>query len=439
MDATRVLFVAPSAYPLGGVQTWLDYLLPGLRARGWHPVLGLVAGPLHDVERYVQVHPGHETVSIRSTTGSREGRVRALVDAIRRVQPQLLVSVNISDCYAAIGRLRSQGETAPRVAMADHSLEPDFLADAAAWQHVLDGFIGTNRLTLRLARDYAGIAPSRVHYAPYGVPLAAPTPHAATAQRKLRIGYSGRLEKKQKRVQDIPAILARLEATGIDSQLRIAGDGPCRPELETQLRRQAAKGDVEFLGHVDAAALGERLYQWADVLLVTSAWETGPIVIWEAMAQRLAVVTSRYIGSGLEGGLRDGENCLLYPAGDANAGAGQLARMADSPFRHALAAHALEMVSQRYSRERSIAAWDECLRAVIGAPALRAPLAAREFAFDGRLDRWLGTSLGETVRSLLGRSHVHAEPGGEWPHTDHRLSTADEEAFWAMAREKDVP
>jgi len=439
MEAARVLFVAPSAYPLGGVQTWLDYLLPGLRARGWQPVLGLVEGTLHDVPRYVQAHPGHEVVNIPCATGSREGRVRALVDAIRRVRPQLLVSVNICDCYAAVERLRAEGEAAPHVAMADHSLEPDFLRDAAAWRHVLDGFVGTNLLTVRLARDEAGLEPSRVHYAPYGVlPGTRGADHDAGPRKTLRIGYSGRLEQAQKRAQDIPAILKRLDDAGVDYRLRIAGDGPYRTELAAQLHAHTERGAVEFLGRVDQAALGERLYEWADVLLVTSAWETGPIVIWEAMAQHLAVVSSRYIGCGLEGGLRDGDNCLLYPAGDPAAAAAQLARLGDLALRRSLAGRALDLIRRRYSREQSIAAWDECLRAVISVPARAHAGPVREFAPDGRLDKWLGAGRGETLRRWLGRGHAHVEPGGEWPHTDHRLTVAEEEAFWARAREADA-
>jgi glycosyltransferase involved in cell wall biosynthesis len=439
MEAARVLFVAPSAYPLGGVQSWLDYLLPGLKARGWQPVLGLVAGHLHDVQRYVQEHPGHDVVSIASPTGSREGRVRAVVDAIRQVRPQLAVCVNICDCYAAIERLRAEREEAPHVVMADHSLEPDFLLDARAWRHVLDGFVGTNRLTVRLACEYAGLEPARVHYAPYGVPLAPDAANRAVrADDPLRIGYSGRLEQPQKRVQDIPAILAELERAGIAYRLRIAGDGPYKAELAAQLQARVERGAVEFLGRVDPAALAEQLYEWASVLLVTSAWETGPIVIWEAMAQHLAVVSSRYIGCGLEGGLRDGDNCLLYPAGDATSAAAQLARIADPALRRTLAGRAHDLVRTRYSREHSVAAWDECLRAVTRVAARSHAGAARAFTPDGRLDKWLGPRRGENVRRLFGRSHAHAEPGSEWPHTDHRLGPAEQEAFWAMAGEADA-
>jgi len=436
----RVLFIAPSAYPLGGVQTWLDYLLPGLKASGWDPVLGLVAGRVHDTNRYVQVHPGHDVVTIDNPTGSREGRVRALCAAIRRVDPALVVAVNIGDCYPAIERLRAEGDRAPRIAMADHSLEPDFLEDARNWRHVLDGFVGTNRLTTRLAVDRAGLAPERVHYAPYGVPLK-DTPRARPAQPglPLRIGYSGRVDDRQKRAQDIPAILAALDQRGVPWQFRLAGAGPWIDSLKHQLRDPIARGAVQLLGVLDPAELDIQLYQWADVLLVTSYWETGPIVIWEAMAQDLPVLSTRYVGSGLEAGLVDGTNCLLYPVGDAQAAAHQLARLTDPALRQSIAAGGRDLVANRYTRHVSVSIWSDCLRRMLDAPPLPAVTAARETPPSGRLDRWFGAGQGETIRRLSGRAYCHDTPGGEWPHADGGVEASEEAAFWAMAEAKDAP
>ena len=85
----RLLFVAPSAYPLGGVATWLDYLLPGLEEQGWEPSLGLVAGKHHDPVRYLAAHPLQRAVSIHNPTdkasaaaGARVGHARAPTDEI---------------------------------------------------------------------------------------------------------------------------------------------------------------------------------------------------------------------------------------------------------------------------------------------------------------------------------------------------------------------
>lgn len=440
LDSPCILFVAPSAYPLGGVQTWLDYLLPGLAGRGWRPIMGLVSGRFHDVGRYLAVHPWADTLTIANPTGSPEGRVRALIAAIGRVKPDLLVSVNIPDCFMAVERLRLRGSPSLRVVMTNHSVEAQYLADAKGWRDLIDGMIGTNRLTCRLAVEWAGLVPERVHYAPYGVDLPLNPVCRRVTDGPLRIAYSGRLDEEQKRAGDLPSILAHLEATGVDYVFRLAGGGPSEAGLRAQLRSRGESGRVRFLGVLDTVTLNTELYDWADVLLVTSSWETGPIVIWEAMARGLPVVTSRYIGSGLENSLRDEDNCLIYPVGDTQAAAARLGRMADPGLRTALADRGRALVAERYTRPRSVAQWDRCLRDILEQPRHPPPRSARARQPAGRLDRWFGAGLGEHLRRLSGRAHQHVEPGGEWPHVNCKatlLSSEDVAAFWAQARHID--
>src|SRR6185503_3526342 len=117
---------------------------------------------------------------------------------------------------------------------------------------------------------------------------------------------------------------------------RIAGDGPARNSLLQALQPWIESGRVEYLGALAADQIGPQVFANADVFLLTSSWETGPIVIWEAMAAGVAVVSSRYIGSGLEGALQHEGNCLMFPVGDSEAAATQLARTRDVDLRGAL-------------------------------------------------------------------------------------------------------
>ena len=151
------------------------------------------------------------------------------------------------------------------------------------------------------------------------------------------------------------------------------------------------------------------------------------------MARGVAVVSSRYIGSGLEGSLRHGDNCLLFPIGDVAAAAAELQRVADAALRDALVMRGRALVRERSSRAQSVADWHACLRRILEQNSPARPLAATPFEPSGRLDRWIGNGPGETVRRLLARAHRHNDPGGEWPHSNHGLAVPDEEAFWAMA------
>ena len=69
---------------------------------------------------------------------------------------------------------------------------------------------------------------------------------------------------------------------------------------------------VTFLGRLSPTEMRDKLYARANTLLMPSFWETGPIVNWEAMAAGVVVVSSRYVGSGLEGSLQHGKTPCFF-------------------------------------------------------------------------------------------------------------------------------
>jgi glycosyltransferase involved in cell wall biosynthesis len=428
-----VSIFAPSAYPLGGVADWLDYLTVGLEECGFVVTLCLASGCGHNVDEYLSRHPWSRVQVVANPTGSAEGRVRALVAAMRITEPDLLVSVNLVDVYEAVRRLRLKGgRVSSSVAMALHGLQADLTEDIRREADVLDGVIATNRLSALLAAEALGDA-SRVHYAPYGVP----GPNSAVGVRSvgsgLRLLYAGRIEQEQKRVLDLPPILSSLRASGVDARLSIAGGGPAEAELRHAFGVSGLAGAVDWLGDLDPARLADA-YRSHDALLITSVWETGPIVAWEAMSHGLPVVSSRYIGSGLEGALIDGRTALLFEIGDIDGAVAAIQRLREPSVRDAVVSGGLALIRERYSREASVAAWERALRAIMTAPP-KPPGPPRLSKPAGRLDRWFGVERAEDIRRRLGIRFVPGSPGAAWPHS--RSSSAGQPEFLARARKVD--
>src|SRR5580704_17093080 len=105
----RVIVVSPSAFPLGGVATWLDYLIPGLIRDGWDARLALTAGGFHDVDEYCRAHSIENVIPVSTPTGTLRGRVRALSRLLVSQVPDVVLGVNIVDLYAAVENLRQNG------------------------------------------------------------------------------------------------------------------------------------------------------------------------------------------------------------------------------------------------------------------------------------------------------------------------------------------
>lgn len=418
IEGRSAIFIAPAAYPLGGVADWLDYTLAGLEDYGMRCTLALVEGGGHDPDAYLRRHPYEQVVRVRNATGSREGRIRALTAVIERTAPDLVACVNIVDTYEAVRRIRARRTgTCPRVVMTLHGLQADLLADIGIHADVLDGVVGTNRLTVRIAADRLGEA-SRLHYAPYGVRRREPGswPERRNRYPELRLLYAGRVEQEQKRVFDLVPILQRLRDLGVKARLSIAGGGSMKARLRDLFGNHGLADAVAWLGELDANGLAEA-YLSHDLLLITSQWETGPIVAWEAMSHGLPVVSTRYVGSGLEDALREGRTALLFEIGHIEGAVASVLRLQDHGVRHSIVAGGHQLVSERYSREASIEAWCRAFGEVLKSPR-RDPAPPRASGATGRLDRWLGVERAEDMRRLIGIRFMPNSPGSAWPHTD---------------------
>lgn len=89
--------------------------------------------------------------------------------------------------------------------------------------------------------------------------------------------------------------LERLDATGVPAHLRIAGSGPLHEELSRRMSTGRLEGRVELLGAVSQDDLPD-LYRWADVFVLPSFSEGLPVVLMEALACGVPVVTTRIAG-----------------------------------------------------------------------------------------------------------------------------------------------
>lgn len=434
----KILFVAPAAYPLGGVQVWLNSLLHGLPNFGWETHLALTEGRFHDVGAYLARNPFDATTSIAAPTGTRQGRVDAICNTIDAINPDLVVGVNIADVYGAVAQRRSDGATKVKAVATLHGVQADFLADFRSERSVIDAVVCTNRLSQRLVVDNAGVDPRRVLYAPYGVTEAQPSDRRRGSRRKdsaLTLAYVGRLEQDQKRIRDLVLIVEAAQKAGLEIDLLVAGDGPDRDMMRNEMAARKLETSIHFLGALNAAQVVERVYGRCDALIVTSSWETGPIVAWEAMTQGIPVLTSAYVGSGAEGALVDSENCLMFPVGDIAAAVAKLRVLTEPNEGERLGEAGRMMVARRYTLAKSLEQWDAQLTHVLALPAL-APGQRQLTQHGGRLDALLGARFAEHIRRLLGRSFTHSEPGGEWPHA-YGVGALDKDAFWATAAQLD--
>jgi glycosyltransferase involved in cell wall biosynthesis len=129
-------------------------------------------------------------------------------------------------------------------------------------------------------------------------------------------------------------------------RLRIAGDGPDRPDLEQDLVRRGLAGHVVMEGFLNQDKLRE-LYAESDVLSLPSFAEGIPVVLMEAMAMEIPCVAPWI--TGIPEIIQHETDGLLAPPGDHEALARAIARLMDDPeVRRAMGQRARRKILEKF-------------------------------------------------------------------------------------------
>ena len=111
-------------------------------------------------------------------------------------------------------------------------------------------------------------------------------------------------------------------------RLTLVGDGPERPALERQVTDLGLSERVRFLGFVSQQTVAEELDR-SDVFVLPSFAEGLPVVLMEASAACLPVLTTRI--AGIPELVEDGESGFIVAPGDAESLADRLDRLLADP------------------------------------------------------------------------------------------------------------
>ncbi|MGQ0744943.1 MAG: glycosyltransferase family 4 protein [Acidimicrobiales bacterium] len=165
----------------------------------------------------------------------------------------------------------------------------------------------------------------------------------------------------QKDLGTLVAAVAQLRSAGTEVAVVIAGTGPSRGDLEAQTSRLGLSEAVTFLGSTDHPA---DLLGAADVVAISSVWESGPLALTEAMHLGRPVVSTP-VGLAPELVI-DGQTGLLVPVGDEVAMARALAWMLANPADASRMGQAgAQRLAARYRPEDLVGAVEEVYRRVL--------------------------------------------------------------------------
>lgn len=174
------------------------------------------------------------------------------------------------------------------------------------------------------------------------------------AERKKNILFVGRLEKEKN--IDVLIRAMRVVNQAMPARLLICGFGSSEEKLKQLVQELNLENSVKFLGKVPDEDL-VKLYNFADLFATASGVELQGLVVMEAMASGLPIISSD--GMALPELVRDGLNGFIFPNGDYMAAADRILKvLGDKKLSEDMSKKSLELISN-HDFEKSLDQYED--------------------------------------------------------------------------------
>jgi 1,2-diacylglycerol 3-alpha-glucosyltransferase len=151
----------------------------------------------------------------------------------------------------------------------------------------------------------------------------------------------------EKNVEFLLAVLARVRPAIPDVLLVIAGEGPALAALQRTVEEAGLSANVRFVGYLDRSGPLLDCYRAANAFVFASRTETQGLVLLEAMALGVPVVSTAVLGTRFV--LEGARGAIVVDEDEMRFAAAVEMVLADRKLQRSLAAEAREFVQQRWS------------------------------------------------------------------------------------------
>ncbi len=137
--------------------------------------------------------------------------------------------------------------------------------------------------------------------------------YSLNVQDPIRIGYAGRLEVQQKRLDLFPTFILELEKKVLNYKMEIAGDGSVRERMQKFVRDNHLENKITFLGQIDRNDI-PAFWKKQDIQISFSDYEGHSLTQMESMGNGAVPVVTEV--SGVVDDISNGYNGFFVSVGD---------------------------------------------------------------------------------------------------------------------------
>ncbi|MCI9489604.1 MAG: glycosyltransferase family 4 protein [Dorea sp.] len=309
---------------LGGVESWSISMLQGLTQRKYEAYLISPYGE-YQVEKAVK----ERTIWLNSEQRESFGweSLEHISEVLRHKMPCVFVSSVVNDSLLAACSLKKKYPEKICVISVVHQEGFLIYKEYSELNHYIDKYIAVSR-DIQNEMIRRGIKEEKVLHMTCPVKYIEPYKRGYSLNdvKPLKIGYAGRIECFQKRLDCLEHILKELERRHTNYQVEIAGDGNYLQQLKEEVKNLGLMGKVKFVGKIKRTEIPE-FWTRQDICINLSDFEGRSISVMEAMANGAVPIVTET--SGVREDIEDGVNGYIVSIGDYVTMAGRIDHLSE--------------------------------------------------------------------------------------------------------------
>lgn len=320
-DRPRILFECDYGLGLGGIEAWTKSICRELILDGKENLQIISDSGEYDIpdilrDKVVMLPINHDEMFGSET-------IAAVIRFLMKSLPCVLVTGQFYVTLLAACLVKKQYPDKLRIVSTIHFGQEELYRQYASVNPYVDLFIGVSREIMNGLKKY-GVEEEKIDHMTCPVKCDAVLRRNYTTDQEapVRLGFAGRVNAKQKRMDLIPMLVKELDTRGVNYCLEIAGDGDYRDKLKAFIADNGLADKVRLVGRLEREEIDD-FWKKQDICLSLSDYEGRSISIMEAMANgAVPVVTDT---SGVREDIIDGENGYIVRVRDITAMAERIA------------------------------------------------------------------------------------------------------------------
>lgn len=308
----KIIFECDYGLGLGGIEAWTKSICSELILDGRNNIYIISDTGNYDIpdslnDKVVMLPINHNEMFGAET-------ITAIIRFLLRSQPCIIVTGQFYVTLLAACLVKRRYLDQIRIVSTIHFGQEELYRQYASVNAYVDRFIGVSReITDGLERH--GVEKCKIDHmtCPVKCEEILERNYTINLAQPIKLGFAGRVNVKQKRMDLIPAFAEELDRHKVNYCIEIAGEGDYWEKLRVYIENNGLENKIKLLGRLERKEISA-FWQKQDICFSLSDYEGRSISIMEAMANgAVPVVTAT---SGVREDISDGENGYIVEVQD---------------------------------------------------------------------------------------------------------------------------